>query len=215
MSEQNENVKDYNKELEDLYGDIQWMRRSSRKFLTAVIWESVVILILIAVVAFFIVDRPKPVYFASTPDLRVAQLAPMSVPLVTDDNITQWANNAVIHSLSIDFVHWQDVLASSRKFYTKKSFDLLIASMKSSGLLKKVVDEKLDLSVVSDTAPIITNEGVLAGVYSWQVKFPVKVTYEGSSGPLGTQTLKVTMIIQRADTRVHPSGVVIQQIVME
>lgn len=201
--------------LAEYLGDMVWTRRNSRAQLKVIVVQSVVIAALVVAVAIVATHKEPPVYFASTPDLRVIKLSPLSSPALTDDAVISWVSGAVVRSMSLDFVHWRETLTGVRGDYSASAFDLFVTNLKASGLLPKVVDEKLVLSVVPESAPIITNKGVLGGNYVWKLKFPLVVTYQGSSGSLGTQKYTATVTVQRASTAVHPQGVVIQQIVLE
>lgn len=213
--EQSSSSVDTTNNLAWLYADIGWLRQGSRRMMQVIFWQAIVILVLIGVIFFLTLTREKPVYFAATPDLRVIELAPLSQPVLTDDRIIQWVNYSVVQSLSLDFAHWKEQLGNVRKLYFPKSFDAFVIALKESGILEKIVKEKLVVTAVTDTSPIITNKGEIAGKYTWKLSFPIKLSFEGGTGVLNTQTLDVTILVQRADTRIYPQGVAIKQVVIK
>lgn len=201
--------------MTEYLGDMAWSRQNARLQVKVIMAQSVAIVGLIAALAVVATREVPPVYFASTPDLRIIKLNPLSSPVLTDDAVISWVSAAVVKSMSLDFVHWRETLTDVRGDYSPSAFDLFVTNLKTSGLLPKVVSEKLVLSVVPESAPIITNKGVLSGHYVWKVEFPLIVTYQGSNGSLGIQKYKAMVTVQRASTTAHPKGVVIQQIVLE
>lgn len=195
--------------------DMNWMRFAMKRYLVIILSLIGVVAALTLFLVVMILTRPAPQYFASTNDLRFVRLAPLSEPTITDTGLNNWISDTITRSLSLDFAHWQTTLGDLRPDFSNDSFDAFIVNLKSSGLLEKVVKQRLVLSAVPESAPIIVNQGMLGGVYSWLIKFPIKVSYEGSSGVLGTQVFKATVTVQRADLAKHPRGVVIQQIILE
>lgn len=195
--------------------DMNWMRFAMRRYLVIILALTGVVAVLALFLVITLMTKPSPQYFAATNDLRFVQLAPLTEPTITDTGLNNWIAETITRSLSLDFSHWQTTLGDLRPDFSNASFNAFIVNLKSSGLLEKVVKQRLVLSAVPESAPIIVNQGVLGGVYSWLVKFPIKVSYEGSSGVLGTQVFHATVTIQRADLSKHPRGVVIKQIILE
>jgi intracellular multiplication protein IcmL len=195
--------------------DMNWMRFAMRRYLVIILSLVGTVAVLIVFLIVMFVTRPSPKYFASTNDLRFVQLSPLSEPTITDTSLNNWIADTVTRALSLDFEHWQTTLGDLRPDFSNDSFNAFVISLKSSGLLEKVVKQRLVLSAIPESAPVIVNEGLLGGVYSWLVKFPVKVSYEGSSGVLGTQVFKAEVTVQRADIAVHPRGIIIQRIILE
>lgn len=158
--------------------------------------------------------KPNPKYFAQTPDLRITELVALDQPYITQEGLVNWMAETVSRTLSLDFLHYRDTLMAVKDNYTDNSFNELIASLKSNGTIEMIKEKRLSASVSVEKAPVITNSGVISGVMSWKLEFPLVVTYESSSGTNNAQHLVATVIVQRADTLTNPKGVVIKQLLL-
>ncbi len=193
-------------------GDIEWSRKQLR-LLTKVILVlagAIAVLAVVAVVA--ILSRPSPDYLAVTDDMRIIKLTPLKEPAYTSAGVIKWSADKVVDTMSIGYSYWRKTLGSVQNDYTPEAFNLYIESLKSTGTLAKIVNQRYEVTAVPKSAPIITNEGLLNGVYTWMLKFDVIATYNGQQGVSSNQTYEVTMMVQRADLSKHPSGLVIKQI---
>lgn len=195
--------------------DIQSLRENNRRQTKIIMVQSLMVAALVPALVMAFISRPLPRYIGITPDLRVVHMTPLSEPVITDEGLTNWTADTVTKAMSLDFVHVHQQLASVASSFSPDAFNAFVKNLKGSGLYDKVMTQKLSLSVVPQSAPIIVNSGPLDGVFSWRLTFPITVTYEGSNGNLGSQTFKATVLVQRASTLKYPRGVIIQQIVLE
>ncbi len=162
---------------------------------------------------FQVKTKPEPRYFASTTDLRLAQLTPLNQPQMSQAALLNWAVEAVSETLSLDFRNFQKQLTSVRDRYTATAYKDLINSMKSSGNLRMIVDKRLSATCIATSAPIIEKAGLLNGVYTWRITFPMVITYEDSNGIQNKQGLKTVLTIERVPTTHTPKGILIKQII--
>jgi intracellular multiplication protein IcmL len=157
-------------------------------------------------------NKTPPKYFASTPDLRLVELTPLDKPTLSQGGLLNWAAGAVTDTLSLDFLDWRKDLMSVKQNYFQDAFDGVITSLKSSGILTLVKDKRLNIQTLIESAPVITAEGLMRGVVSWKIEFPILLSYESSRGVEKTQHLIVSMLVQRVSTLEHPRGVKIKQL---
>lgn len=158
--------------------------------------------------------RPTPVYYAATPDLRLAPLVPLSEPVLTEQGLLNWTTEVLTSAISIDFLHWREKLQSVREHFATDAFESFLASLNSSGMLDLVRDKRLNISAVITQAPVITKSGILEGVASWQIEFPLLASYESSGGVETTQKLVAQVLVSRASTVKTPRGVVLRQVIL-
>ena len=161
-----------------------------------------------------VLTRPQPVYFAVTPDLRVMELPPLSIPVVSDNTIVNWTVDAVTRALSLDFLHYREKLMDSRINFHPEAFNSFVSSLQSSGNLQKIQDERLNLSCVMRQAALVTNSGVVQGRMTWRIEMPILLSYQSSRGIVSSQPLLAQVLVQRASTLSNPRGIVIRQIVL-
>lgn len=195
--------------------DMDWLQQSLHKQMKVNIVMLGVLAVTVVVMLLSFLMRPEPRYFASTSDLRVIELKPLDRPSMSSQGLSTWVADTVVRALSLNFNHSAKILQSVQADFSHDAFIEFVTSLKKDGLYDKVLNQRLSLTVVPQSAPVIVNEGVLNGVYAWRVKFPVIVSYEGSQGSLGNQTYKVTVLVQSAPLDKYPRGVAIQQLVLE
>lgn len=200
--------------LEQVFGSRNWhIEQSSRLFKLCLIL-SLALVLSIGGIIFLILSRPKPVYFAATPDLRVMELPPLSAPVVSDQAIVNWAAEVVTNALSLDFLQYRQKLMVVRNDFDPEAFTSFVNSLSTTGNLKKILDERLNLSCVVREAPVVTNSGVVGGKMTWKVEMPILLSYQSSKGIVASQNLVAKVLIQRTSTLNNPKGVVIKQIVL-
>ena len=155
---------------------------------------------------------PQPLYFASDNEMRLAPMAPLSEPQMSQGGLLNWVANSVAETFTYDFRNWRNQFDGVRDKYTKKAFSEMMESLKA-GSLAMVVEKRYVASCVATSTPIISKEGVLDGIQTWIIKVPVTITYESSGGIENQQNLEVKMIVQRCDTSTNPRGIQIAQLV--
>jgi intracellular multiplication protein IcmL len=191
-----------------------WYLNQNRRLFKALTLVGLVLMVSVAGNLVQFVARPRPVYFAITPDLRILEMPPLSAPVVSDQALINWATETVTSALSLDFLQWRQKLMQVRQDFDPRGFESFVRSLQETGNLKKIEDERLSLSCVVTEASVITSSGVVAGVASWRLEIPVLISYQSSKGTVATQRLLAQVMVQRAETTVNPRGLMIKQIVL-
>lgn len=200
--------------LKGVLQNIGWYKRQYQRMTTMFGMACLVAMMSIACNVAQFVMKPSPKYFAQTPDLRITELRPLDEPYVTQEGLVNWTAETVSRTFSLDFLKLKDTLMSVREAYTDAAFEELVGNLKSNGTIDMIKEKRLSASVTLEKAPVISNSGVVAGVFTWKLEFPIIITYEGSAGAANAQHLVATVLVQRADTIQHPRGIVIKQLLM-
>jgi intracellular multiplication protein IcmL len=156
----------------------------------------------------------KPVYFAATNDGRILPLVALSRPAMEDRSVMSWATNVAISAYSYDFVNWRKALSGLSPDFTKEGFASFIGSLKSSGNLKLVEDNRMVASAVPISAGVVIAKGLLKGVYVWKIQVPILVTYQAARSSV-SQNLLVTLLVVRRSVLSHPKGLAVAQFLAE
>jgi intracellular multiplication protein IcmL len=155
---------------------------------------------------------PAPVYFPTSSNGRIAPLIPLSQANMTDQEIKQWANLAIIAAYSYNYVNYRTELEAASEFFTGDGWNTFIKALKSSNNLQAIINNKFVMSASATEAPIIEEKGVINGVYSWRITMPILVTYQSSA--LYSQTpLSISILVSRESTLNTPKGIGIAQFV--
>ena len=169
-----------------------------------------VLCFLLALVLGWVLLHPaKPVYFATDADGRIRPLVPLDRPHENDAHIVQWAADIARRTYSFDFVHWREQLAALEVNFTPAGYQQFLAALKKSGNVAAVRSRRLVGSAVT-SPPVITAEGVLNGVYTWEMEVPLRVSYLSSEQTI-EQSLLVNMTIQRGSTLQTRDGLVVDR----
>lgn len=187
-------------------------RDNYRKVVGMLLLSVVIMTILTGGLIYLITNPPEPRYFATTTDGRIAPLIPLDQPNVSQAALLQWANTAAVLAYTYNFVNYRQALQETAAYFTPDGWDAFIQALKNSNNLVAVQAKKLVVSAVATGAPIILQQGLLSGVYSWRVQIPMLVTYQSAS-QFSRQSITVTMLITRVSTLNSPQGIGIAQFV--
>lgn len=156
----------------------------------------------------------KPMVIAVNPSMQVQPIVPLSAPYVSDAGAATWATKALESTMNISFSEWQKNLSDASKYYIPSAFQQLVAGLKSSGILQKIVDQRLNTVLMPVSSAYVVKTGMINGVPAWIIKGVFQLTFQGATNDEGEKNLKAEFIVQRADILQHPSGLVIRSIVL-
>ena len=199
----------------NLMGGLAWYRNNYRRAIKLLFALILALCISLGIIAFLLLNQPKPQYFAATPDLRLAPLVPLNQPVLTQQGLLNWVADTITGSMSLDFLEWRKKLDAMRENFDDAAYKSFLESLNTSGVLEMIREKRLSASAVVTKAPVIIASGNVSGVATWRIEFPLIVSYESSQGVESTQHLLATVLVRRASTATTPRGVVIQQIVLK
>lgn len=188
-------------------------RDSYRRVLAALLIMVIVNIVLALALFYSISHKPEPRYFATTADGKVMRLYPLSQPVVSTAELLNWATAAATSANTYNFVNYRKELQDASKYFTPAGWKEYQTELKASRNLDTVLAKKLTVNAVATGAPIILDQGVVAGRYKWKIQLPLLLTYESSSTKI-SQPLLVTMLVTRVSTLETPTGVAIDAFYM-
>jgi len=172
------------------------------------------ILVLLGLVYAAYTAEPQPKYFATTDDGRILPLVPINQPYKTRAEVLQWATEAVVAANTYDFVNYRKQLQRASDYFTSTGWQSFMQALQFSNNLETIKVGKVMASARPVGAPQIAEEGLLGGAYYWKVTLPIEETYQGFSIQQKNHYL-VTLTVIRVPTLSHPSGLGIQQMILE
>jgi intracellular multiplication protein IcmL len=188
-------------------------RDGQRKTLS-ILFVSMALNVLLGLLLLFLMTHPPaPKYFATSINGRITPLIPLDEPNQSQSSVLQWANQAAIASYTYNFVNYREELQASSGFFTPEGWTQFLEALQGSNNLDAVKAKKLIVSAVATRAPVILQEGVLNGRYSWRIQMPILVTYQSAS-EFTQQNNVVTMLVTRIDPLNNPKGIGIAQFVV-
>lgn len=188
--------------------------RSGQRKVTAILLISVAINILLISLLLYIINHPPaPRYFPTGLNGRVTTLYPLNRPNQSDESMLQWAGSAAIAAFSYNFVNYREELQASSGFFTADGWRLFLNALEQSNNLDAVREKKLIVSAVPISPPVIVRKGYVANRFTWIVRIPILVTYQGGDA-YTQQSNMVEMRVTRVSTLNAPRGIGISQFVV-
>jgi len=195
----------------------QFYKDGHRKTVIAFLLSMVVNVIMGSLLTYIITHPPAPRYFATSIDGRITPLYPLDKPNMTDAQVLQWAAEAAVAVFSYNFVNYNSELQASSGYFTGYGWRQFQLVLQRSRLVEIVTSKKLILSAEPTGAPEKVRPPQLLsnGRWAWEVRVPLKVYMTTSQSAYTTQNFNVTMVVMRVSTLNAPSGIGIQQILVE
>lgn len=161
-------------------------------------------------IVYLVTHRPTPQYFATSADGRIIPLHPLSDPVVTDAELLQWVNEAIISAYSFNFINYRKELQDAAQYFTPEGWAQYQAGLRASRNLETVIAKKMVVSAVATGAPQITDRGILNGRYAWRIRMPILATFQSGTEKI-QQPLTVNVLVVRVSTLDVPKGIAIAQ----
>lgn len=173
---------------------------------------ALVFVVLTIAVVYSLVREPEPKYFA-VEDGRIVPIVPVSNPYIKPGAMNQWVANAVMDLYMIDFQNYRKQINDNSVYFTKDGFKEYLSSLESSGRMKMIMDGWLVGAAVPEGPPIVFEEGLQGGRYTWKVRMPILVRYNSKSHFVEPQRLMITLTIVRVQTTESSYGIGISQFI--
>jgi intracellular multiplication protein IcmL len=153
-------------------------RDNYRRLVGALLFLLAIIVILVSTIFYQITNRPEPRYFATTVDGRIMPLFPLSEAMLSPAELLQWTNRAAVAAYTYNFVNYRDAMQQLQNQFTADGWRYYEDALKVSRSLEMVIAKKLVVSAVATGTPVILDQAVIGGRYSWKVQIPLLVSYQ-------------------------------------
>lgn len=187
-------------------------RDNYRRVITALMFSIVLIAVLASALVYIVTHPPVPQYFATTIQGRITPLVPIDEPNLPPSAVLQWANQAAIAAYTYNFVNYRQELQAASEFFTSDGWNTFLTALQNSNNLTTVISKKLVVSAVATGAPVILDQGVVDGAYTWKIQMPMLVSYQSAS-QLVQQQIVITLVVTRISTLNSARGIGIQSLV--
>lgn len=191
----------------------EFYRDNYRKVVAALLLSFFILLILAAGLFYIVTHPPAPRYFATSSDGRIVPLTPFKYPNLSNSAVLEWANTAATAAYSYNFVNYRQALQAAADYFTPEGKQMFFQAIKSSNNLQAVIAKKLIVSAVATGVPVVLEQGIMAGRYTWKVQIPMLITFQSAS-QFSQQSVTVTMLIVRVSPLESPRGIAIAQFIV-
>ena len=183
-------------------------RDNYRRLVSALLILLVISIVLVGAILYQLVNRPEPRYFATTVDGRIMPLYPLSEAMLSPGELLQWAHGAAISAYTYNFVNYREAMQELQNQFTPDGWRYYEDALKVSRNLEMVIAKKLVVSAVATGTPVILDQAVINGRYSWKVQIPLLVSYQ-SPNEQTQRPVIIMMIVSRVPTVDMPKGIAI------
>lgn len=184
----------------------EFYRDNYRRVLALLLLLSAIGLVCVGLLAFVDYQRPLPKYYATLSNGRVVPMQSLTEPMVTSAYIMEWASLAVRAAYNLDFVNYQAQLQKASAYFTPSGWSAFTNALTASGVISSLQSNKLIMTSVVTSAPIVLDRSIISGHYSWHMQVPLLVTYSSASENR-KQSLVVTLTIMRVSTLDTEQGI--------
>jgi intracellular multiplication protein IcmL len=148
------------------------------------------------ILAYQLWSMPPAKYYATTTTGRVIPLHSLSMPVVTNAYLLQWAELAARACYNLNFIDYPKQLQAASSNFTPDGWTSLMDAMKQAGVIDSLKQNKLFIAAVVNGPAVILDEEVVHNRYTWRVQLPLLVTYTSANQQRKT-TYIITMDIMR------------------
>lgn len=188
----------------------EFYRDGFRNLIIVAILEAVIIVGLIMTLIVYInSSKPMDRYFATTADGRIMQLMPLDQPNMTPAALMSWVAQAATEVMTFGYHDYQRRFQEASRHFTKSGWESFTAAIQKARIMDSVQAAKQVVTASPRSAPVIVQQGVLNGRYRWVLQMPIQVTYSG--GGARSDSLKLSLVVERVPSLENPNGVGIAQ----
>jgi intracellular multiplication protein IcmL len=189
----------------------EFYRDGYRTLLRVAFIEAVAIVgLIIAIVAIVNAYQPENRYFATTEDGRVVPMVPLSDPNLSRAAVLSWAAQSAAETYTFGFSDYRRRLQESSRHFTRKGWASFVKALQDSGQIEAVEKNRQIYSATLRSAPTVLSEGLVRGVYQWQIELPMLITVDLGSGQK-SMSMNIQLIVVRVPRLESPNGLGIEQ----
>jgi intracellular multiplication protein IcmL len=186
-------------------------RDGYRLLLRISVIQAIVIALLIAgLVSLLLTVQTRQIYFATTADGRIINIVPMNEPYRSQAEVVAWASASAQNVMRFDYKDYRERLQQVSANFTPSGWESFTKALKEANIIEAIEARKLVVTTDINSAPEITNAGVRNGVYTWDLRFPITIRFDGIEAPQPITT-NLFLRIVRVSTLQNPDGISIEQ----
>jgi len=170
----------------------------------------VIAVLVVCIAGLALTVHTKQIYFATTSDGRVISVVPLNEPYRTQAEVITWAARTAQKIMRFDYKDYKERLQDASGNFTPSGWDTFSKALKESNIIDAVTARKLVVSLDIGAAPEIENETIVNGVYTWSLKFPITIKFDGNEPPQPITT-QLLMQVVRVSTLQDPVGISIER----
>lgn len=156
-------------------------------------------------------SRPDPLFFDVTKHEQVIDPVPLDEPSITDAALLNIVNEAINLAYTFNYKNISDQANKLKDYFDDRGMKTYVKVLQEDDTMKRVVPDKLIVSMKANKAPQIVREGSFKGRYTWRIQIPVSVRYENKEKLIRSE-VEVDVVVWRVPEIISPNGIKITTI---
>lgn len=141
--------------------------------------------------------HPPPVTHAyNLSKNTMEQVITLPYPHQSIKNLAGWLNDAMTTAYAFDFNHIDEQIGNAEYYFTATGYSMYLRALESSGVRDKVINGKLQITLVPIQDPILINAGSVGDTEFWRFRVPILTSYYGGKDPVLQKNLVEVLIIR-------------------
>jgi intracellular multiplication protein IcmL len=188
-------------------------RDGFQRVILAISIIAIAIGLLVAISAYLILSKPKPVIFPTDNEWRILSDVPVEIPYLSTADLLQWVTNVLKSGFTYDFINYSTQLSVQKKYFTDNGWTVFQNQINNYANANDVQKYKYFVSATPAGAPFVVNQGKLQGRYAWWVQMPITLGYS-SNIKVSNTTLTIQVLVVRVPTLNNLFGVAVDNIII-
>lgn len=153
---------------------------------------------------------------AHAQDIRMPAVPPAAVesqnllgkPDMTDDEITAWATEAAVASLTFGHRDYQQRMRVIAGYFTRDGWQKFTQGMVTTQFLDIVVEQKRALIAAPAGKGAVVQQGLVDGAYGWHIILPMTLYHSTENGDEKKQKINLSLLVARSSENKDGRGIV-------
>ncbi|MBU6475820.1 MAG: DotI/IcmL family type IV secretion protein [Alphaproteobacteria bacterium] len=166
--------------------------------------ETLVMLGLTAILAFIIITgHSHDRYFAETGNGKSMQMLSLPYPNMGRAAVSDWVAGAISQVMTFGFNDVDQRFAASRHLFTAAGWKSFNTALSNSSFVSDVMKTQQIVTSVPESVPILRQEGLIDGAYSWVFDMPLLVTFRAGAN-IKRIVANVRVVVHRVSPQDNP-----------
>jgi hypothetical protein len=138
----------------------------------------------------------------------------LAEPTYSDENIVAWTTNSLTQAMNLNHLDIKQQLLKGRRYFTLDGWCHFIDALASANIIDAIVTRKLNINIVLNGTPKLTEGSVKDGVYSWTMEAPVSIVFKADdevTTPPNVTNETLVVRISRSPPATNRDGIGISQ----
>lgn len=96
--------------------------------------------------------------------------------------VLKWTEDKLLEIYSYNFMNYHDAIKYIKSFFTQPGYDSYVKALDDANNLEILTSKKMIVYAVPRGGATVEKEGVMDGIYTWEIKVPLLVSYQNKDG---------------------------------